>query len=109
MTGARKLTIFDWGLIAGVTVCSSALALSDMAKGDGMDWLGITSAITGVFCVVLVAHGNLWNYLFGLVNVTTYAYLSYTSNLLWVCLLNLLYYLPMQFYGFYVWTRRRNV
>ena len=71
-----------------------------------LDVLGSMAAITGVLCVVLVAKGNIWNYLFGLVNVSLYAYISYKASLYGDAALNALYYLPMQFIGWWQWRRR---
>ena len=71
-----------------------------------MDVLGYMAAITGVLCVVLVAKGSIWNYLFGLVNVSLYAYISYKASLYGDAALNALYYLPMQFVGWWQWRRR---
>ena len=71
-----------------------------------MDVLGSMAAITGVLCVVLVAKGSIWNYLFGLVNVSLYAYISYKASLYGDAALNALYYLPMQFIGWWQWRRR---
>lgn len=103
----RGLKAFDWFLICGVLVCSITYAV--LTAGDnGFDWLGTVSAVTGLFCVVLCAHGNIVNYFFGLVNVLTYAWISYKSNLLGDCALNLLYYTPMQFIGWAVWSRRKD-
>lgn len=62
--------------------------------------------MSGVLCVVLVARGNIWNYLFGLVNVSLYAWISFRSGLYGDAALNALYYLPMQFIGYAQWRRR---
>jgi nicotinamide mononucleotide transporter len=53
-----------------------------------------------------VAKGSIWNYLFGLVNVSLYAYISYKASLYGDAGLNALYYLPMQFVGWWQWRRR---
>ena len=71
-----------------------------------MDVLGSLACVTGVLCVVLVAKGNIWNYAFGLVNVSLYAWISYKSSLYGDAGLNALYYLPMQFIGWWQWRKR---
>lgn len=71
-----------------------------------IDVVGSLAGITGVFCVVLVAKGSIWNYLFGLVNVSLYAYISYKASLYGDAALNALYYLPMQFIGWWQWRKR---
>ena len=56
--------------------------------------------------MVLVAKGSIWNYLFGIVNVSMYAYISYKAALYGDAALNALYYVPMQFIGWWQWRRR---
>ena len=56
--------------------------------------------------MVLVAKGSIWNYLFGLVNVSLYAWISYKAELYGDAGLNALYYLPMQFVGYWQWRKR---
>ena len=73
----KVLSLYDWFLIAGVIVSNVVYSLLT----GTMDVLGSMAAITGVLCVVLVAKGSIWNYLFGLVNVSLYAYISYKASL----------------------------
>lgn len=70
--------------------------------------MGIVSATTGVICVVLTGKGKLSAYLFGLVNCVLYSIISYQATLYGETMLNTLYYIPMQFIGFYVWSRHIN-
>ena len=98
----KVLSLYDWFLIAGVIV--SNIVYSVMT--GTLDVIGSVAGITGVLCVVLVAKGSIWNYLFGLVNVSLYAYISYKASLYGDAGLNALYYLPMQFVGWWQWRRR---
>ena len=93
--------MYDWFLISGVIV--SNVVYSVMT--GTLDVLGTLAGVTGVICVVLVAKGSIWNYLFGLVNVSLYAYISYKAALYGDAALNALYYLPMQFIGYWQWRR----
>ena len=38
--------------------------------------IGLISSMTGMLCVVLVAKGKISNFLFGIINTATYAYIS---------------------------------
>ena len=98
----KVLTGYDWFLIAGVIVTN----LIYSALTGTMDVLGSVAGITGVLCVVLVAKGSIWNYAFGLVNVSLYAWISYKAALYGDAGLNALYYLPMQFIGWWQWRKR---
>ncbi|QLB15234.1 nicotinamide riboside transporter pnuC [Mannheimia granulomatis] len=68
-------------------------------------WIATIAAITGILCVVFVGKGKISNYLFGLISVSLYAYISYTFNLYGEMMLNLFVYVPVQFIGFYFWRK----
>lgn len=98
----RILNAYDWFLIAGVIASNLIYTL----LSGNVDIVGSVAGIAGVLCVVLVAKGSIWNYLFGLVNVSMYAYISYKASLYGDAALNALYYLPMQFVGWWQWRKR---
>lgn len=102
---SKILNAYDWFLIVGVVVSN---ILYSVLTGS-VDLVGSVAAITGVFCVVLVAKGSIWNYLFGLVNVSLYAYISYKASIYGDAGLNAFYYLPMQFIGWWQWRKRGAV
>ena len=98
----KVLSLYDWFLIVGVI--ASNIIYSVMT--GTLDVLGSVAGITGVLCVVLVAKGSIWNYLFGLVNVSLYAWISYKTALYGDAGLNAFYYVPMQFVGWWQWRKR---
>lgn len=98
----KVLSLYDWFLIVGVVVTN---ILYSILSGT-IDIVGSVAGIAGVLCVVLVAKGSIWNYLFGIVNVSMYAYISYKASLYGDAALNALYYVPMQFIGWWQWRRR---
>ena len=67
--------------------------------------IGLITMLTGIWCVVLVTKGKRLNYIPGLVNVILYAYISYGSKLYGEVMLNALYFMPMQFIGYYMWSK----
>ena len=91
----RILSFYDWFLIIGVIVSNLIYSL----LSGSLDLMGSIASVAGVLCVVLVAKGSIWNYLFGIVNVSLYAYISYKAALYGDAALNALYYVPMQFIG----------
>lgn len=98
----KILTLYDWFLIVGVIATNIIYS----ALSGSVDVVGSLAGITGVLCVVLVAKGSIWNYVFGLVNVSLYALISYKASLYGDAALNALYYLPMQFIGWWQWRKR---
>ena len=73
----KILTLYDWFLIVGVIATNIIYS----ALSGSVDVVGSLAGITGVLCVVLVAKGSIWNYAFGLVNVSLYALISYKASL----------------------------
>lgn len=67
--------------------------------------IGLITSLSGMLCVVLVAKGKIFNYYPGIINVVLYAYLSYNQSFYGEVALNLLYFLPMQFIGLYLWKK----
>ena len=98
----KVLSLYDWFLIVGVIASN---IIYTVLSGN-LDLVGSIAGIAGVLCIVLVAKGSIWNYLFGIVNVSMYAYISYKAALYGDAALNALYYVPMQFIGFWQWRKR---
>lgn len=91
----------EWAIIIG-------LILVNIITGGFASLIGTICSITGVLCVVLVRKGKISNFAFGLINVITYIYLAYTWQLYGEVMLNGLYYLPIQFFGYFTWKKHMN-
>lgn len=100
LSGWNKFELL-WLFVA----CAIITGLSIYWKDTAM---GIISATTGVACVVLTGKGKLSAYVFGLVNCLLYAIIAYKAKLYGETMLNALYYIPMQFVGFYIWNKHMN-
>lgn len=98
----KILGVYDLFLIAGVIVCNFIYAF--FAKE--WDIMGIIAAISGVLCVVLAAKGSIVNYFFGIIQVSLYSYIAYKSAAYGNAAVNAFYYLPMQFVGWWQWSKR---
>ena len=68
--------------------------------------LNYSVLISGIFCVVLAAKGNLWTYGFGMYNSLAYAYVAYINGLFGEMGLNLFFFVPMNIVGFLAWRKR---
>lgn len=100
LNGWKKWEV-SWLLIA----CAVIIALS-IYWDDTL--MGIISSTTGVACVICTGKGKLSAYVFGLINCILYSIISYKASLYGETMLNALYYVPMQFVGFYVWSKHIN-
>lgn len=87
-----------WLILANVFILSLSLYWQD-------SWLGILSSMAGVTSVILVAKRMIANYAFGIFQVTTYSWLAYQASLFGEVQLNLLYFLPMNIIGWYMWKK----
>lgn len=92
--------------VAWLLIACAAIAILSVYWHDTI--IGIISATTGVACVVCTGKGKLSAYIFGTVNVVLYAIISFRAHYYGEVMLNLIYYLPMEFYGFYVWNKHIN-
>ena len=72
------------------------------------NWISIVAALTGVWCVILTGKGKRSSFIFGVVNVVFYAWLAFMVPYYGEVMLNLLYYLPMNFVGFIAWRKHMN-
>lgn len=88
-----------------VLACAIITGLSIYWKDTVM---GIISATTGVACVICTGKGKLSAYVFGLINAILYAIIAYQQTLYGETILNALYYVPMQFIGFFLWSKNMN-
>lgn len=100
LSGWKKWEII-WLIVACAVICSLSIYWDD-------NIMGIISATTGVACVVCTGKGKLSAYIFGLINCVLYAIISFNAKLYGETMLNTIYYVPMQFYGFYVWHKNMN-
>lgn len=70
-----------------------------------MTWVEWGAAAFTLVNVWLVARADIRNYPFGVVSVILYAWVFWTQHLYANFWLQLAYYLPMQFIGWWVWLR----
>lgn len=96
-----KIYEICWLVIAAFSITGLSVYWQDT-------WYGILSALSGVICVILTGKGKLSAYIFGVINCILYGLISYGQGLYGETMLNLLYYLPLQFYGFVIWNKNMN-
>lgn len=100
LSGWKPLEVL-WLAVASLTILGLSLYWKDNA-------VGIISALTGVWCVVLTGKGKVSNFLFGIINVTLYAYISFHAKYYGEVMLNLIYYLPCNVIGLFVWNKNMD-
>lgn len=71
-----------------------------------MQILASVAALTGVINTVLSANGKILTFLFGVIDVALTAFIAWDSGIWGNFALHAFYFLPMQFIGFWQWSRR---
>jgi nicotinamide mononucleotide transporter len=69
------------------------------------DAVEIAAAVTSLLCVWLTVRNDIWNWVWGFFGVILYGYVFWVEGLYANAALQILYYLPIQFIGYYVWLR----
>lgn len=101
--------IFSAVILIGMSVCVVLSCIGKMQVPGARHALLIISAfgaLMGVASTVLSANGSIWNFLFGVLDVSIYSYILYDSGMTSQFLLHVLYILPMEFVGLWKWRKR---
>ena len=95
--------IFDviWLLLATAVILGLSIYWKD-------NWMSLTAALTGVWCVILTGKGKRSSFIFGVINVVFYALVAYEAKYYGEVMLNVLYYFPMNFVGWFAWKKHMN-
>lgn len=96
----RNWNLFELIWLATFTIFAIVNAI--MTKDT---FFGFTIFLSGIFCVVLTAKGNIWSFIFGIYNSFTYGYLSYQNGLFGEAMLNLAFFVPMSIIGWIMWKK----
>ena len=92
--------------MAVVTVIVTAIKLGDADSGRVMLVVAAVGSLMGVLSTVLSANGRILTFLFGLIDVSIYGVMCLLGAKYGNAALHLLYFLPMQFVGFFQWRKR---
>lgn len=100
LTGWKKWEVI-WLLIATAVILGVSIYWKDSP-------VGIFAALTGIWCVILTGKGKLSSFWFGTVNTVLYAIVAWHAKYWGEVMLNLIYYVPMNFVGMYMWSKNMN-
>ena len=71
--------------------------------------LGLVTFLTGVLCVVLTAKGSIYSFWWGYVNILSYAWIAWQNGLYGEMGLNILFFLPVNFVGHWLWHKNIHI
>ena len=92
--------------MAVVTVVVTAIKFRDADSGRAMLVISAFGSLMGVLCTVCAANGRILTFLFGLIDVSIYGVMCLIGTRYGNAALHLLYFLPMQFVGYFQWRKR---
>ena len=70
--------------------------------------ISVFAALTGVWCVILTGKGKRSSFIFGFFNTILYAIVAFGAKYYGEVMLNVFYYLPLNFVGFIAWRKYMN-
>lgn len=77
------------------------------AQGYDLSWIEAAGTVAGLFCIWLAGREKMLNYLFGVINVSLFALIFYQIQL-YASLLLQLFFLVINLYGWYAWSRQNH-
>ena len=87
-------------------VVVTAIKFKDADSGRAMLLISAFGSLMGVLCTVLAANGRILTFLFGILDVSIYGVMCLIGTKYGNAALHLLYFLPMQFVGYFQWKNR---
>lgn len=92
--------------MAVVMILMTAYKLSTAESGKALLVVAAVGSLCGILSTVCSANGKILTFLFGFFDVTIYGVMCLLGAKYGNAALHLLYFLPMQFVGFFQWRKR---
>lgn len=102
----NELTGWSFGEVFWLFFSCAVIVGLSIYWGDSL--MGMISSTAGIAYSICAGKGKLSAYFFGVINSLLYGMISFEAQLYGETMLNILYYFPMQFVGFYVWRKNMN-
>jgi nicotinamide mononucleotide transporter len=90
-----------------LTPATGLASLESRAIGGGMTWIEAIAVALGVANIALIVRRSVWNYPFGIAMVVLYAHIFWQAKLYSDAGLQV-FFLIVQFYGWYAWAQKRQ-
>ncbi len=102
----RYFSIFILVGMTAAMVIATAFKLRDAQTGQALLIVAAFGSLMGILSTVCSANAKILTFLFGLFDVSIYGVMCFVGGKYGNAALHLLYFLPMQFVGFFQWRRR---
>lgn len=104
----NTLLLQGWKPFEKIWLLVSIIVITTLGVIWENNLLGFISAIAGILTVVMAAKGKIATFYFGILQASTYAYITFGYGLYGEAMLNAFFFLPAQFIGIYLWTKHRK-
>lgn len=104
----KKFTLFEWFMLLSVILFTIYFGVTNTTESIIYLLIDGIAAISGIFCVVLCAKGKKEQYIWGVINVIGYIIIAFINKYYGEVMLNMIYYLPSQFIGYFLWNKHQN-
>lgn len=108
MKAFMKDELRNWKLLEVLWLAFATAVITGISLYFRENWIQLWAAITGIWCVVLTGKGKRSSFIFGTINVFLYAVVAYEAKYYGEVMLNLLYYFPMGFVGWFMWKKHMD-
>lgn len=103
----RGFTLYEKIFFGLFILAQIAILIYFYEPGKPVDWINVIASISGILCVIMSAKGRLSTFLYGLIQVSTYGWISYQANLMGEVYLQVVFGI-FQFIGLYTWIRNMH-
>ena len=94
--------------IAGLSIYNAIVHPETSSNPLWLTIINFISAICGIFCIFFCAKANISNFIFATVNTIVYAIFLYYQKIYGTFALEVLFYLPINFISWYLWSKHRD-
>lgn len=107
----RWFNVFILAGMAVALIATTLFKLEGTQTGRALLVLSAFGSLMGILSSVLSANGKIWTFLFGLLDVSIYGVMCFMNwknggSGLGNAILHMIYFVPMQFIGFFQWNKR---
>ena len=114
MKTLSKTAVWNIFMVLGLTVAvgiATAVKIKEASEGQALLIIAATGSIMGILSSVCSANAKIITFIFGLLDVSIYGTMCFISwadggSGLGNGILHAVYFIPMQFVGFFQWRRR---
>ncbi len=95
-------------IIASISVVEAIIHPETSSNPLWLTIINFISAICGIMCIFFCAKANISNFIFAVVNTFVYAIFLFYHKIYGTFALEVLFYMPINFISWYIWTRHRD-